>query len=212
MTKPKFGIVSGAGPIAGALLYQQTITLLQEKGCYQDADFPEIIIHNVPFADMLDGHCDNPTVSQQLEESLTFLSKRVDVIYIACQTLHLFLSEETLSLLKVKSLMQLVDEVCGSSTAPLQIVASRTSAKNKLHQQRMKTPAHYIEMEKSAEAINEILKGHTPDLDFVYQASLKGPVLLGCTEYTIPLQNSDWNVIDPIILAAKDMTNRFLNS
>jgi len=43
-----FGIISGAGPMAGALLYQQIIELLQALGAWQDSDFPAITIMNVP--------------------------------------------------------------------------------------------------------------------------------------------------------------------
>lgn len=210
MTKKiKFGIVSGAGPMAGLALYHNAIKNLQQQGCYQDADFPEIILYNYPFSNMLDGNGNNPIVTQQFEQVLLFLSKTVDVIYIACQTLHLFLPKERLLQLKVVSLLDLTDSA-SKVYEKLSVVASRTSYENDLHGKNLKTTCEYIDVDRSEHAIVAILKGETPDLSWIEQASRINPVLLGCTEYSVALATCNWNVIDPIKLAANDLANRWM--
>lgn len=212
MSKIRFGIISGAGPMAGATLYQTVIQGLQEKGAYHDADFPEILLYNYPFSDMLDGNGSNYMVSQQLDEALSLLAEHVDHIYIACQTLHLFLPKERLEALKVISLIDLIDKHCQDMKQSLAVVASLTSALNNLHPDALNIECHYIEKERSQNAIVAILQGKEPDLAWLHEASLNQPVLLGCTEYSVTLQNSAWNIVDPIKLAAQDIIHRFLNS
>ena len=207
--KPKFGIVSGAGPMAGLVLYKNAIQILQKQGCYQDADFPEIILYNYPFSDMLDGNGNNPIIARQLEQVLLLLSNQVDIIYIACQTLHLFLPKERLSQLNVVSLLDLID-VASKPYEKIHVIASKTSYKNNLHGKNLKISCEYIEVEKSEQAIIDILKGKTPDLAWIEHASIFQPVLLGCTEYSVALDYCNWNVIDPIKLAANDLVRQFL--
>ncbi|MCH9755591.1 MAG: hypothetical protein K0U37_00160 [Gammaproteobacteria bacterium] len=206
--KITFGIVSGAGPMAGALLYQKAIEKLQAEGCFKDADFPEILLYNYPFSNMLEGTLDKASIRSQLENTLMFLAQTVDVIYIACQTLHLFLPKARLKALKVVSLLDLVN-VAVRPHNKLYVVASKTSCENKLHETYLKPLCECLDVTKSEAAIVSILKGKTPSLDWIEQASREYPVLLGCTEYSVALAKSTWNLIDPITLATNDLVRRF---
>lgn len=209
--KVTFGIVSGAGPMAGALLYQKAIEKLQAQGCFRDEDFPEILVYNYPFSNMLEGTLEQATIRGQLEKALVFLGQTVDVIYIACQTLHLFLPRARLKALKVVSLLDLVDEAVRPHSK-LYVVASKTSCENKLHETYLKPLCECLDITKSEAAIVSILKGKFPSLDWIEQASFKHPVLLGCTEYSVVLAKSTWNLIDPITLATNDLVRRFCAS
>lgn len=63
----RVGIIGGAGHKAGLFLVQRIVTLCQEKyGCWQDADFPQMTLLNIPFQDML-GMADTATVRLQLQ-------------------------------------------------------------------------------------------------------------------------------------------------
>lgn len=94
--KDKIGIISGAGPMAGALLYKKIIENYQTQwGAVQDQDFPEIALINYPFSAMLSGlesASNECRLRSELEICLVQLRnlgcKRVG---IACNTLYAFL-------------------------------------------------------------------------------------------------------------------------
>jgi len=53
------GIIGGAGPLAGALLFEQIIEICQKDyGCIRDFDFPSINLVSFPFSEMLCGDVD----------------------------------------------------------------------------------------------------------------------------------------------------------
>ncbi|MBA4696098.1 MAG: hypothetical protein H2069_01760 [Legionella sp.] len=164
-TYPRFGILSGAGPMAGALLYQRVIALLQEKGAWRDGDFPFITLVNLPFSDMLDGNFSCPVITKELLKGLSFLRKQSDYIYIACQTLHAYLSVENIKEFGVVSLLNLLNQALQQETREIQIVASKISRLFNLHGKNIDKICTYIEHQRSENAIDEILKGKNPSLD-----------------------------------------------
>ncbi len=72
------GIIGGAGPMAGALLFKKIIARCQKKyNCVHDEDFPEIILLNVPFAQMLKQNTkyqNELMVREQLLGSIKFMN------------------------------------------------------------------------------------------------------------------------------------------
>lgn len=207
----RFAIVSGAGPMAGALLYQLVIQKLQKKGAWNDADFPQIIIFNVPFSNMLAGETENSIVRNELIESLTFLSQHSEYIYIACQTLHAFLTQDEIKQFKVVSLLTLIQQALHQELRPIKVVGSKTSRRFDLHGKALARPCDYIETDKAEQAIDSILKGEQPNLLWLEQQASLHPVILGCTEFSVALQGSSMPFIDPIELAAQDMVDKFLH-
>lgn len=136
---PRLGIVGGAGPMAGALLFQKIVQIAQSQyGCQTDADFPWTMLLSYPFADMLK----NPLCEKQhqlVKEQLTacfstFAQNGITLAAIACNTLHTFLDPsitqgiplvhmiaETGSLLKQRSISHTF------------VLCSTTSARCQLH-------------------------------------------------------------------------------
>ena len=206
----RFGIISGAGPMAGALLYQRVIEKLQREGACRDADFPTILLLNYPFSEMLSEKLDNNKVREELITALSQVSKSVDHVYIACQTLHGFLEAPELDEFKVVSLLALTKQAIGKNTKNIAVVASRTSRHFALHPKYLELPCEYVECDQSEVAIDAILSGKMPDLTWFEMLSKKHRVILGCTEFSVALQKSIGDFIDPIELAADDIVRKFI--
>jgi aspartate/glutamate racemase len=207
---PRFGIISGAGPMAGALLYTHIITLCQKRGAWQDCDFPDILLRNVPFSPMLGGQKHQPVVKNQLHQALKSLKNHVDYIYIACQTLHGFLSLEDMERFKVVSLLDIIQQATHLEKRPVSIIASQTSCAMGLHLPFLPKGSSYIEQERSSYAIETILKGHRPDMHWVEDMAKETPLLLGCTEFSVALKACENPlIIDPLKEAADNAVERF---
>ena len=89
----KIGVIGGAGPYASSLLYQRFIT-----ACYDAGDaVPEMVLLNFPFTRvlLLEEYTGRHTLLvEELQECFDRLDQQgVDVAVIACNTLHLFLSD-----------------------------------------------------------------------------------------------------------------------
>lgn len=212
MKKPRFAILSGAGPMAGALLYQLVIKKLQCRGAWQDADFPSIILQNMPFSQMLSGDVDNPIVKQELMNCLSFLSQHADHVYIACQTLHAFLTDKDIQRFKVVSLLTLTQHALVNEKRDLLVVASKTTRRFNLHERALGRPCEYAQSALAERAIDSILKGELPDLYWLEELALEHPVILGCTEFSVAIQDTKAALIDPLVLAATDIVERFARS
>ena len=205
-----FGIISGAGPMAGVLLYRQIIELLQAKGAWQDADFPAIIIMNIPFSNMLGKENSYDTVRNELVVALQQLSKQVDYIYIACQTLHAFLSDEEIKTYHIISLFDLIKKEVTVCRKPILVAASSTSRKFNLHiKMDASTTINYIHPKESDKAIEMILRGLRPNLSWLIEKTFENTIVLGCTEFSVSCYGMGFQWIDPIQLAAIDVVKKF---
>jgi aspartate/glutamate racemase len=207
--KIKFGIISGAGPMAGALLYQLVIKILQARGAWHDADFPEILLLNIPFSDMLSTKIDSNKIRIELLDAVRFTSHYVDYVYVACQTLHVFLTPDDIIQYKIISLLDLIKPNLVTNTNRILVVGSHTSRLFQLHSKLLQVNCCYAEPDLSEQAINSILKGKMPDLSWLEELAKENTVILGCTEFSIAMQKSKIAFIDPIKLAAHDIVNKF---
>lgn len=213
LKKKKFAIISGAGPMAGNLLYQRTIELLQCKGAWKDADFPYLILVNVPFSEMLTEIFNDTQVRGELIDALTFSVANADYVYIACQTLHAFLTPEEIEKFKVVSLLSLTNTYLIEQRIPaVCVVASKTSRNLDLHPKAFSVPCEYIEHERAENSIDDILKGSLAPLDWLKDLAVhtEKPIVLGCTEFSVAMQLYRARYIDPIELAANDIVQKFL--
>lgn len=208
----KIGIISGAGAMAGCLFYKKIITNLQVQGCWRDADFPEIVLINVPFPEMLSESTLFYKVRKALLNALEYVSPKVDAVYIACQTLHIFLLEKDYEKYKVEHLLKSVKPYV-ESLKTINVVSSLTSRLWNLHPMVLGAECQYIKSEESKETIELILRGIKPNLTWLKDFALSSPVLLGCTEFSVAVDNDPIdNVIDPLDITAKIIANNFLNS
>ena len=161
---------------------------------------------------MLEGSVEAPGVRESLLQALEELSTHCDQIIIACQTVHLFLEQEEFDKYKVQSLLKLTAAALPNDEQPLKVIASKTSRQNDLHGQWFNRPCEYIMADRAEAAIDAILKGQAPDMSWAEAIARETPLLLGCTEFSVALADSDApHIIDPITLAAQHIVDDFVD-
>ncbi|MDF2550300.1 MAG: Asp/Glu/Hydantoin racemase family protein [Chlamydiales bacterium] len=209
MSRKKIGIIGGAGPMAGALMFQQIVEICQtEYNCQKDFDFPEIILHSYPFSEMLSADR-NP---QKIQRELTNLAQSLDVgiLLIACNTLHAFIDAD----FPQEKCIQIPDVVRDVLSSIPKVICSSTSRQSAIHQASFACVYPSIKVQEELdEIIASILKGHISDdlserlSTLILEEGEKAqPVVLGCTEFS--LLHSRYpipalNIIDPSYLLAK---------
>ena len=81
------GILGGMGPEATAELYLRNIRLLQAEGARYDADFPEMLIYNLPLPDMVEQQGNKKAIAALLRQAIARLRDAgADFIAIPCNT------------------------------------------------------------------------------------------------------------------------------
>lgn len=109
----KLGIIGGADPAASCLLYRRIIDRCLVQGyCTNGSDFPEIVLINYPFSRGLssrDADENKRTLITQLQYCIDQLTKHgVDMLAIACNTLHGLLAYVDVSDKKLVHLVRVV--------------------------------------------------------------------------------------------------------
>jgi len=210
-SKPRIGIIGGAGPMAGALLFEKIIEICQKKyGCSRDSDFPYISLISYPFAEMLTAERNSQLIATHVEECFeSFQSNDISIVAIACNTLHSFLP----NLPKNLRLVHLIEETATylrekEYMSPL-VFCSNTSAEEKVHSRffACRYPEQFVQMEVDA-LIDRILRGEDLNLISEQLSALAEDemLVLGCTELSIlhekaPLKLKQ--ICDPNLIVAE---------
>ncbi len=114
----KIGIISGMGAAAGSYFYDLLIKEYQKNGAVSDSDFPEIVLHNVSSIGMDEtGICNELVVKEDLLKSVSMLnSLYVDVIVIACNTVHIYHEYlQSNSIAKILNMIEIAVDSCSAS-------------------------------------------------------------------------------------------------
>lgn len=200
--KKKIGIIGGAGPMASCLLYQEIIRICQKSySCQNDQDFPEIVIINYPFSNMLcmeDVQQNKALLINELQECFNRLEQqKIDIAVIACNTLHTFLRDITTN---IKILIE-VDNVIAQymkqqKLKKIAVFSTETTIALGLYQKRCGANSimYTNEQTKLTQVINNILAGTVSGYEIdtfctiienLYQKSLFDGIVLGCTELSL---------------------------
>lgn len=225
---PKIGIIGGAGPAAGSLLFNRIISICQQDySCKDDGDFPTIQLINVPFPDMLKAGYDREKVQNCLKQALNFLKLcRTPFFAIACNTLHGFITSEMYSGMEFISLLREPAKVLSIKSCKDALVLC-TSTTAKLGLQKPYFNCIYPD-ESSQKLIDRMIdkilsgkfgKAESSQLEQIIRPFLKinRGIVLGCTEFSVlneafPLLLQPENpVIDPLDAAAKTLVAKALN-
>jgi aspartate racemase len=118
--KHSIGIVGGAGPHAGAYAFHSLLKEAHRMGAYADHEYPEVLVHSVPFVSFdTTGVTDGASVQCQIMSSLRTLERAgVKLALIACNSSHEFFDA-----LKTSTSVRLV-----SLVAAAQVSIERSSA------------------------------------------------------------------------------------
>jgi len=231
---PSLGIIGGAGPMAGALLFQTVVKVCQDLyGCQEDAEFPFIMLLNIPFVDML-RHVDRKKVTDQLDVAFQMLERnQIEIAAIACNTLHEFLPIKST---KCFEFIHLIEETAlalqqANICLPL-VLCSTTSARCQLHQKYFACVYPEDSWQRQLQGlIDKILAGKQSRLDSEELAAQinfrrtksdeKIGVVLGCTEFSLfesqySLKDNGlddvFEIFDPSVILAKQICKSIFNN
>lgn len=199
---PRVGIIGGAGPMAGALLFQKIIQNCQKLySCQADADFPSITLLSYPFAQMLQNpdRTQKTLLKEQLNECLfNFVRNDIEIAAIACNTLHEFLDPSTT---KPPTFLHMIEEIAWmlqqSQIKHTLVLCSTTAAECQLHKKYFdcQYPSQTFQVQIQG-CIDQILVGKQSREEAqvlayqlnTYLAELEETTIglvLGCTEFSV---------------------------
>jgi aspartate racemase len=197
----KIGIIGGAGPEAGILLFKNIISLYQQQGSWQDNEFPLIHLLNYPFSSMLDvgdAKFNQQRIVGQLQSTINVLEKiPVDIIAIACNTLHTFIPLTYFQRAQLVNMVECtLNNIKSFNIKKVLFLGTSTSVSARLY----KDPdidIIYLSNDKQdliLECIIRVLKNRHSSYDALILSQIIndyrennefGGVILGCTELSI---------------------------
>lgn len=208
--KARMGIIGGAGPMAGALLFNKIIKICQQRyACASDADFPFISLVNYPFADMLTTEKNHAILSRQLDEVFrSFTDNRISICAIACNTLHTYLPPIPKELHLVHMIKETARVV--SEKNPL-VLCTSTAAKVQLHRQFFHCRYPEATLQQALDRVIDEISFQDTTLEHAALLNTvcdQGPIILGCTELSLlqdkfPLALAD--LYDPNSIVAEKL-------
>ncbi|HJM69166.1 MAG TPA: aspartate/glutamate racemase family protein [Candidatus Babeliales bacterium] len=227
------GIVGGAGPMASALLYGKIIQECQSRfGSVEDTDFPEMVILNFPFSSMINLDASEKNRNKIIVELQSCIDKlvalEVDIVAIACNTLHSFIADIDFKGLKLCNLIQITKEAAKQQRLKnLLFLGTATSRDNNLYNDdELNTTYVDVAQQKIvSEVIYVILKGKSSpsevnQLIAIIKQNLQAcdAVVLGCTEFSVlyDLYSSEFNgdiiLLDPLTLLVDRLLQLAVNN
>lgn len=220
--KPKsIGIVGGAGPMAGVLLTERVLALASSLyQCQRDRDFPQVTLLSFPFSEMLTDRVQEDVLKEELKGALNTLKQTgAEVLAIACNTVHAFLSPEMGASIVHMPLMT-KERVRGRTAM---VLCTSTSVKKNVHSTCF--PCVYPGPEQQKEIdhlIDRVLDGESLDLcgkelsRIVEALDLPDmPLVLGCTELSLireKLATLEREIIDPLEIVAQEIIIQSFNN
>ncbi len=210
------GILGGIGPEATAQLYLEIIRIFQQKyGAQYDADFPEMILLNLPLPDVVEGKGSPEEIKKFLQRGARKLEQAgADFIAIPCNTAMAFLADlqEAVSIPLVNIVEETAAFVRRKGLAKVGIVATEMTLRSGIYPLALEKELLEPSLEQKGritKIILNLLSGRKKDED---KAELKEiikdlqsreaeAVILGCTE--LPLLFTSENTIDTIKVLAE---------
>lgn len=227
--KKTIGILGGMGPFASSHVYAKIIELAQERyNAEQDTDYPPMVLYSLPLKGFDEtGPVDEDLVREQLVEGVRMLeSGGSDFIIIACNTVHVFLSDirEAVSIPVVDLPDQTAFRVKKEGYGKVGLLSSQTTRETGLYSSSLRKydvgliQATEEEQDKLNSVILHVMSGNYGSSDartlqdIMERMSGVGAeaFVLGCTE--MPLVTHKHNVskpiFDTIVIAAEEALAR----
>lgn len=138
--RKKIGIIGGADPAASCLLYEEIIkACFQINGCKNGSEFPEIVIVSFPFTRGMSAqraHAARQILCTELQSCVDKLVRcSVDLIALACNTLHLFMPVVNLHNKQFVHLVQTtLTQIQQAHCARVLVFATEVSMQQRLYQ------------------------------------------------------------------------------
>jgi aspartate racemase len=203
------GIIGGMGPESTALLYREIITSFQRRfGAYLDADFPEMLIHNLPIPDITSGIEEEVKVKALLSTSASFLERSgATLIAFPCNSLNYFvdyLSEQT-SVPIVSIVEETGREIRKRGVQEVLLLSTTTTFDKGLYHRYLgdTTIVRPPDYDKIQDVIVRTLRGECPKkqfIDMLEQDFAKHEnIVIGCTDLSLLVEkHEDPRLIDSL--------------
>ena len=214
----KFGVIGGLGAFASSRLYEliNVEAVKQAKGEITDSIFPELIIHQVPFAatDSL-GNANDILFRREVNRSLDLMELvGVDTVVFACNTLDYIMKAliESRNLSYISVADHTIESI--NSNLGIQSIVVMTSEKARfdgLYRNQILVPVLECEQEKVNTLIQDSMSGKTKesaylfkDIEKTFSKESEGCfILLGCTELSVYSPYASINSIDSLQLISE---------
>ena len=200
----KIGIIGGAGPEAGGLLFNLVVQECQQKyGFKNDKDFPEIMLLSFPFDGMLcpeNARNNRIKIAADLQKCIDRLKRcEVDIFAIACNTLHSFVDLINLEGIEFLHIIKnVLIEASNNNKKNSLVLATSTTVKNRLFEAKTNTNIVYpqksnqekIDAIISSVTAGQILPKNSLEIEsIICKECWKNPsidsTILGCTELSV---------------------------
>lgn len=209
----RLGVIGGLGAAAGVNLVQRLVKTYQKSGAKSDSDFPDFVYHNLPCYGMDEfGICNQQQVFDQLIGSMhMLLNTKCDVIFIACNTVHVF-HERLQMLFPSFTIINNISETCRkvADCKKVGVLCSRNSKSMELFEKAL---AHInveciqtdeVEQEVIDDCIAHVITGKQTQADYGVVGNVmvlmrkRGAekIILGCTELPILVDWEDPDAVD----------------
>jgi aspartate/glutamate racemase len=216
----KFGIIGGLGAFASSRLYEliNTEAVNQAKGEIIDSIFPELVIHQVPFAatDAL-GNANDILFRQEVNRSLDLMELAcVDVVVFACNTLDYIMKEliEPRNLSYISVTDHTIESV--NKNRDIRSIAVMTSEKARfagLYRNQILAPVLECEQEKVNTLIQASMSGKAKEFAYLFKDVEKSfsktregcIIILGCTELSVYSPYASMDSIDGLQLISEEI-------
>jgi aspartate racemase len=222
------GILGGMGPEATAELYTRIIRLYQtEEGAVDDADFPNILINNVPAEDMLNDLAKRrPVIVSQLQRGVQVLENAgAEFVAIPCNTAMLFLDEikDVLSIPVIDITTVTAQQVKKLGSKSVGMLASTSTIKTKLYQDKLNSSgiAMLKPSNKDQQEVNQVImrvlagQKNAEDKEILKKLATQmmkdgaDSVVLGCTELPLILSKvAGVSVVDTLDVLARAIVDK----
>lgn len=227
--KGKIGIIAGSGPEAGIDLWRKILDAsrrLRGANFNGDLDAPNVSIFSIPELGLsMNLEKNENLVWAYLESNIRQLAQRVDVMCVACHTLHYF-DDKIISLGLPSKYVSIVDSVTDyirkNGISKLAILGT-CSVMELGRWSPYKTLQSHVKIERpDCQRVNELVlrikklgsedASVRPDLEAILADLESETILLACTELSlVQVQIPKKSLIDSTLLLANDVVRLSLS-
>jgi len=208
--KKVISVLGGMGAASTAHFFNLLVEHQQKLGCVQDEDFNKSVIYNTALTDWDNtGFVNALSVKEQLISEIKKLENfGCDIIGIPCNTVHYFYQEmqDSIDVPIVNMVKETAQRVIEAKIKTVGLVCSRSTRELGVYDHYLSGIEIIYNMDQSAidEIILNVQAGRHQNKGLIELSRIVNSlidsgaeaVIIGCTELSIPLQNSKLPLFD----------------
>jgi len=206
----KIGILGGMGPQASIRFYSMLIDIAIKQGAAHNADFPYILLANIPVPDLIGDQVDQDVAIDMVTHAARDLQRAgAELLVMPCNTMHLYADRfsQAAQLPFISMIDAVIDEARVARYAKVGVIGTPTTLKTGLYDRAL---AHMhitvIKAHRSAETVIQSVIADTVGPDDIVQINAicaeltdagAEAIILGCTE--LPIIQQQIQTVVPLI-------------